>query len=574
MNAHNMQMICVLKKTGRLACMLIILLALFSSMAAGLLTYGKQNDDIYDMQLRLQQLGYFTGNADGYFGDDTVTAIMNFQTANGLNPTGLADPDTVLKIKSEDAVTKKAFIDQARNIQKLDLELKTGDSGKQVKQLQTLLQEKGYFKGDATGNYENQTETAVFLFQIVNHLSVTGIADSETISLLCAPGAIDLNKSDVKIVIQYGDSGSQVKFLQLKLLELGYFSGDCSAKFGKNTQDAVYEFQRRNGIAETGECDLDMRILLMTGKAVSYAEAIALEAVSELSEGDITHAVEKVKQQLTALGYYTGLIDTEFTHELTEAVYYFQLANGIQTTGSADKATRLLLNSGLCVTMDEFIKEMSEMPAMRDDAGHQVVLLQRRLLDLGYYLDSVNGSFDKKTEDAVKTFQKAHDLEETGIADADTRILMNSEQAYTYAEYIDLQELRQKEEMRLETVLALCEEAKKAVSLPYEAGRAGDGYYGNSGLTYAVYLTAGIELHPTIALQYESAKSLYGWNEDESLFEMGDQVFFYKGDTLLTGICVAENTIVFASPDHACVVMIEQFSEKSEYEFVGSIYYL
>ena len=524
--------------------------------------------------MRLFELGYFAGACDGYFGDETLTAIMNFQTANGMSATGLADPDTVLKIKSGDAVTKRDYIDKARSVETIELELKSGDSGKQVRQLQTLLKEKGYFEGEVTGNYEIQTENAVYLFQIVNNLDVTGVAGSETISLLSSPGAIDLNKSNVKIVIQYGDSGAQVKFLQLKLLELGYFSGDCSAKFGKNTQDAVSEFQRRNGIAETGECDLDMRILLSTGKAVSYAEAIALEAVSELSEGDITNAVEKVKEQLNALGYYTGLIDTEFTHDLTEAVYYFQLANGIQTTGSADKATRLLLNSGLCVTMDEFIREMSEMPAKRDDAGHQVVLLQRRLLDLGYYLDSVNGSFDKKTEDAVKTFQKAHGLEETGIADVDTRILMNSDQAYTYAESIEVEQMLKNEALRFEGIIALCEAAKNAVNVPYEAGRAGDGFYGNGGLTYALFQDCGIELHPTIALQYESAQSNHGWNEDETLMEMGDQVFFMKGDTLLTGICVGENAVVFASPDHACVVLIEKFTEKREYEFIGSVYYL
>lgn len=561
-------------KTAYLAGLIAALMAFLSAVAAGQLTYGKQGEEIEELQMRLFELGYFAGACDGYFGDETLTAIMNFQTANGMSATGLADPDTVLKIKSGDAVTKRDYIDKARSVETIELELKSGDSGKQVRQLQTLLKEKGYFEGEVTGNYEIQTENAVYLFQIVNNLDVTGVAGSETISLLSSPGAIDLNKSDVKIVIQYGDSGAQVKFLQLKLLELGYFSGDCSAKFGKNTQDAVSEFQRRNGIAETGECDLDMRILLSTGKAVSYAEAIALEAVSELSEGDITNAVEKVKEQLNALGYYTGLIDTEFTHELTEAVYYFQLANGIQTTGSADKATRLLLNSGLCVTMDEFIREMSEMPAKRDDAGHQVVLLQRRLLDLGYYLDSVNGSFDKKTEDAVKTFQKAHGLEETGIADVDTRILMNSDQAYTYAESIEVEQMLKNEALRFEGIIALCEAAKNAVNVPYEAGRAGDGFYGNGGLTYALFQDCGIELHPTIALQYESAQSNHGWNEDETLMEMGDQVFFMKGDTLLTGICVGENAVVFASPDHACVVLIEKFTEKSEYEFIGSVYYL
>lgn len=567
----KLSMIITVKKTASILFILLCMMSLLSSMAAGLITHGKNSEDILEMQLRLRELGYFFGEADGYFGDDTLIAVENFQTANDLPVTGLVDPETVDRMKSETAISKKEYIDSVRALEKMEYVFSIGDKGKQVKRLQTLLFEKGYLNAAVTDEYTTDVQTAVCLFQLINNLPVTGIADGDVLSLILSPVAMDLNEYDKKIAITYGDTGAQVKHLQIKLKELGYFDGECTAKFGKNTQDAVYEFQKWNGLEQNGDCGIDMRIMLEMNTAISYSEAIALDAVSELYEGDIAEAVEKVKIQLTDLGFYTGLIDTEFTHELSEAVYFFQLANGIRTTGSADKSTRLLLNSGECITMAEFTKEMSEVTVQRDDAGHQVVLLQRRLLDLGYYLESAHGMFDKKTEEAVQLFQKAHGIAETGIADTDTRVLMNSDDVMTYAEFVWLEEVKMAQAARAETVQMLVDKAMQTLGKPYEAGRVGEDKYGNGGLTYAIYLLAGVELHPTIALQYESAEAKDNWNTEKTAVSIGDQVFFYSGETMLTGICVGTDTVVFASPDDNRVILAEKFMETEKYVFIGSV---
>ncbi|MBQ1257711.1 MAG: peptidoglycan-binding protein [Clostridia bacterium] len=567
-----------MKTTKRIICSLVLVLLftleVFTGFSAGLITYGKENEDIRLLQMRLTELGYFTHEADGYFGDETVMALENFQTANGLASTGLADPETVEKINDENAITKKEYIDSVRALNKMDYAFSTGDKGKLVKRLQSLLFEKGYLEASVTEEYTKDVEKAVCLFQLINNIPVTGIADGDMIALLLSPACIDLNEYDKKIVLAYGDSGTHVKMLQLELKRLGYFNGDCSAKFGKNTQDAVYEYQKWNGLEQNGECGIDMRIKLAKNESLSYSEALAQDAVSALYEGDIAEAVEKVKNQLYELGFYTGLIDTEFTHELSEAVYFFQLANNIQTTGSADKATRLLLNSGECVTMEEFTKEMSEVSVKKGDVGHQVVLLQRRLLDLGYTFEMPNGSFGKKTEEAVKRFQMAHGFEMNGIADTEIRKLMNSDDAFTYAEYVQLEELKIAQTERMKMVDVIVNEAMSCVDHPYEAGRVGEDVFGNAGLAYSVYMTLNQELHPTIALQYESAVENEAWNEDRARVSAGDQVFFYAGETMLTGICVGEDAVVFASPIHNRVVLIENFMESKEYVFIGSISYV
>lgn len=50
-------------------------------------------------------------------------------------------------------------------------------------------------------------------------------------------------------------------------------------------------------------------------------------------------------------------------------------------------------------------------------AGADVVMLQMKLKELGYYTERADGIFGLKTEEAVKAYQLANGLEETGVVD-------------------------------------------------------------------------------------------------------------------------------------------------------------
>ena len=51
----------------------------------------------------------------------------------------------------------------------------------------------------------------------------------------------------------------------------------------------------------------------------------------------------------------------------------------------------------------------------RGDSGEEVMTLQERLFDMGYLFEEPDGKFGGKTEAAVKEYQKATGLEETGV---------------------------------------------------------------------------------------------------------------------------------------------------------------
>ena len=64
-----------------------------------------------------------------------------------------------------------------------------------------------------------------------------------------------------------------------------------------------------------------------------------------------------------------------------------------------------------------------------DDAGAYVVMLQNRLIELGYLNSSADGSFGSMTESALINFQETNGLTPTGIADSTTQSMLYSNSA-------------------------------------------------------------------------------------------------------------------------------------------------
>jgi len=64
--------------------------------------------------------------------------------------------------------------------------------------------------------------------------------------------------------------------------------------------------------------------------------------------------------------------------------------------------------------------------------GDEVTKLQRRLFELNYYHDLIDGQFGPGTRDAVILFQQKHGLEADGVVGPATKELLYSGQAFKY----------------------------------------------------------------------------------------------------------------------------------------------
>ena len=153
------------------------------------------------------------------------------------------------------------------------------------------------------------------------------------------------------------------------------------------------------------------------------------------------------------LGYYDGEIDGDYGKGTTAAVKAYQKAKGLDADGYAGELTvksifgscssRTLTtqtapgkedsSSGSSSSRYATVDSLAEIGSAPDkcelgDSGSDVVKLQQALEFLGYYNGSIDGSFGKGTEAAVKAFQKRRGMKADGIAGAATlRVIFGAE---------------------------------------------------------------------------------------------------------------------------------------------------
>ena len=154
------------------------------------LSGGMQGSDVKALQQELIRLGYMqVGTDDGRYGNLTIAAVKEFQSANGaITPNGKVDQWTIDKLdgspvaKSEIAynkVIKTASGDYnfTRNME-LDME------GDDIDLVQERLSALGYLAATPAGYFGNMTDEALMAFQKNAGLEQTGVVDVNTLNKL------------------------------------------------------------------------------------------------------------------------------------------------------------------------------------------------------------------------------------------------------------------------------------------------------------------------------------------------------------------------------------------------------
>ena len=206
-----------------------------------LLKKGSRGDDVKALQQKLIALGYLTGTADGYYGDQTVSAVKTFQLDKDLTVDGVAGTSTLAALNAASGNSSPSNPTGASL-------LKYGDKGDAVMALQTRLKELGYFNGSIGGNFGSLTRDAVKAFQTAAGLTADGMAGEDTLNALYAADAPSNNATTLRI----GDSGDAVIEMQTRLKTLGYLTGSIDGDFGTTTQAAVMAFQTAAGLTSDG----------------------------------------------------------------------------------------------------------------------------------------------------------------------------------------------------------------------------------------------------------------------------------------------------------------------------------
>lgn len=208
---------------------------------------GDQGSDVKDLQVRLRELGYIN-KATEYFGTETEAAVIKFQTLNGLTADGSVGELTREMLYSADA--KANYMSR-------------GEVSDEVLKYQKLLQKLGYLTTTPDGTYGSDTEMAVKRFQERNGLIGDGYLGPQTKALLSS------SKAQAN-ALMLGMSGSDVENVQQRLKELNYLK-KVTGYYGSDTENAVRNFQDRNGLTVDGKVGKQTMSMLNSSKAKKAA---------------------------------------------------------------------------------------------------------------------------------------------------------------------------------------------------------------------------------------------------------------------------------------------------------------
>ena len=215
--------------------------------------------------------------------------------------------------------------------------------------------------------------------------------------------------------LKLGKNGDATKRLQQRLIELGFLDDKADGYFGERTKMAVEAAEEY--VRELEQELIDARPVETATPAPTATPAITATAA----------ATAESRHQLTLVPKNTPVPTVEPTAEPTveaseEPVEPVQTLEPVTPVdGVADALLQAYLYS------DSFVSVRGELRV--GSTGSDVTRLQTRLLNLGCSVSEPDGHYGSSTERAVRVFQYANGLPQTGVADVQTLQLIFSADA-------------------------------------------------------------------------------------------------------------------------------------------------
>ena len=194
---------------------------------------GDVGEDVRRIQNRLYELGYLPSPEmiTGTYDEKTQEGTLKLQKVNELSEDGKVGKETMNLLYSDEIKANT---------------LSLGEHSEVVQAIQKRLFDLGYLTTNPDGNYGNDTELAVRVFQSKNDLVVDGYIGPST-------RAVILSSEAKPNGLRLGDQNEQVQRLQELLAKAGYLNdGNATGYFGEITESALKRFQSNNGISADG----------------------------------------------------------------------------------------------------------------------------------------------------------------------------------------------------------------------------------------------------------------------------------------------------------------------------------
>lgn len=376
--------------------------------------------------------------------------------------------------------------------------LSEGSKGTDVKEVQQILKDNGYYSGTVSGTFDAATKSAVKAFQKAKGLTADGIVGTNTRAKLTAVAAKTATVTDDDLNIR---KGAGTSYGVITTVDKG------ATVYVITTSGSWYKVRLTNGTVGYASTKY-IKIGTSTSSAATIASTTTKGVVSVSSSLNLRKTASTSATILSTLKNGTSVTILSESN----GWYKIRVATGIEgyakktyikdattTAASAITAPTTTLRSGM--------------------RSNDVLKLQTRLKELKYFSSNCTGYFGAITVEAVKAFQKANGLTVDGIAGTATISKMFGTTALTKTAQVAAQS-----DSGAATSEQIVTYAKTFLGRPYVYGANGPNSFDCTGLTCYVYKHFGYTLPRTA---YSQGYSNYGTKITSiSALKPGDLVFF------------------------------------------------
>jgi peptidoglycan hydrolase-like protein with peptidoglycan-binding domain len=301
-----------------------------AGQALALQKIGSNGSEVTSSQRCLKKLGYFNGPVSGKFASLTQNAVIKFQQANRIPADGVVGINTQQALQR--ACQSRTTSSASRSASGQYPVLSQGKTGAAVTRLQQRLRQLGYLNVNPNGNFGPKTRDAVIKFQRNYRIAANGIVNRQTWNALLGSSPNQARSSRSSSL-----STQQVRELQVRLRQLGYFNTNPTGTIGPITKNAVMKFQQNYRLPADGIADAQV---LEAVRRVSTGGSITQQPSRDyLTVGDRGDNVALVQQRLLQLNLSNTNPDGFFSNDTKESVIAFQQSSQLNVTGNVDWQT-------------------------------------------------------------------------------------------------------------------------------------------------------------------------------------------------------------------------------------------
>ena len=378
-----------------------LMVCVCASASAQNYSLGDEADEVATIQTALKQLKLYSAGITGHYGEKTEAAVKKFQKKYAFEDNGIVDEDTRAALyeaagitytasgssssssssaassSSSSSVSGSAILrygtrsdevhqapaesDQARAVHRHDqrpLRQHHRGRGYELPAEERPLRRRHRGREDAGQDRRKGERFFVLLFlrQFLVFSSSSGNAAANSSNGL----------------LKYGVRSDAVRTLQQNLKTLGYYDGSVTGNFGRLTKEAVYNFQKANGLSADGVAGAKT-LSSISGKLSGNSSSgnssssgssnsnsnssgssssnngsdssTLLNTSVMLQQGSSSSEVLKLQNMLASLGFYTGNKTGNFGALTADAVMAYQKSKGLTADGIAGKKTLAAINA-------------------------------------------------------------------------------------------------------------------------------------------------------------------------------------------------------------------------------------